>query len=385
MNTPNFDIVYEEVKLDLINEGIFDKFKSYFNKNWSLKEEFQAILPFVIKRVKNEFKNLYETNVPGVPELENNGKIEALDEGSSKPGFKVTYELSNDYVEQKLLPCLLQNKNSKFFKLNEKYKFSDRANNLNPELVIMLYTESTDELDLGKDGVQVKKLSIKNWDGKLYINFDVPSKPKDQSNISIGTIKVKLDVKDYDPLIIRMMEWFNNAGSGRTPDKELTASIGASLRDIFGVKQKENKLANYDRISKKSIVGNVGKTPEGVIKCSITFDKNLKKQHDLDADEYTRYSRKPASTNSNGMALPNNLHLSYQEDICELSKILTRVTLNQFANLILYTNTSDRGMAVISNDMQDLDSWESAVSNRTILGTKRKTSNKKIRYCMLYM
>jgi hypothetical protein len=63
MNTPNFDIVYEEVKRDLINEGIFDKFKSYFNKNWSLKEEFQAILPFVIKRVKNEFKNLYETYI----------------------------------------------------------------------------------------------------------------------------------------------------------------------------------------------------------------------------------------------------------------------------------------------------------------------------------
>ena len=213
MKNSQFNLLYEEVKRELITEGLFDKVKSYFKQTWSLEDEFKTILPFVVKRIKNEMASMYASNEPGMPDFLNESAIEKLDEGSSRPGFKVSYDLPQYYVEENLLPCLLKNPNTKFSKLNKKYNFDSRIDDLDSKVVIMLYTESDKDLDLGKPNVEIKKLSIKKWDGNLYLNFDIPDVDKDKSNINIGTIELNVKVTDYDSLSFRLLDWISTAGN----------------------------------------------------------------------------------------------------------------------------------------------------------------------------
>lgn len=126
-----FNLICEEIEDKLILEGIFD----FFKKDWPLEDELKTVLPIIKKKIILAFSNFYESGIPGTLPLDVEPSLELIDEGSSTPGFKVTWELNESYIKDDVLPCLLETK--KFKALNAKYKFTD----IDPELILRINAE----------------------------------------------------------------------------------------------------------------------------------------------------------------------------------------------------------------------------------------------------
>lgn len=353
MKNSQFNLLYEDVKRELIMEGLFDKVKSFFQTTWSVEDEFKTLLPFVLKKVDGEVKHLYSSDKPGKPIYTNanSPEITKHSEGSSDFGFDAIYYLDESYVEEDLLPCLMQSE--KFIQLNKKYKFEERKKYLDAQLIIKLNPQSDDELDLSKPEIEIKKLSIKKWLGNLYLNLACPGVEREQSNISLGTIDLSVIVKEYESFAMRLTRWLLTASrNDRTPDKNLTDSLGESIRAMFG-KQRKDKNPGYDKIEGKSLIGNIGKQPGATIKCSIKIDNAFKQSIELsDKQENT-------DTVDKDLELKNKLNLSYNEDVIDKNDILSRMTIDEFEKLITYAKPSDSGMQ-LSNDLTDVNTWEEA-------------------------
>jgi hypothetical protein len=89
MKNSQFNLLYEDVKREIIVEGVFDKLKSYFQKTWNVEEEFITLLPFVLTKVDGEITHLYSSDDPGKPIYTNQENPEVIkrSEGSSDFGF----------------------------------------------------------------------------------------------------------------------------------------------------------------------------------------------------------------------------------------------------------------------------------------------------------
>lgn len=366
MKNSQFNLLYEEVKRELIMEGLFDKVKSFFQKTWTVEEEFKTLLPFVLKKVNGEVKHLYSSDKPGTPVYTNtnNPEITKHSEGSSDFGFDAIYYLDESYVEEDLLPCLMQSE--KFIQLDKKYKFEERKKDLDAQLIIRLNPQSDDELDLSKPDVEIKKLSIKKWLGNLYLNLVCPGVEREQSNILLGTIDLSVIVKEYESFAMRLTRWLLTASrNDRTPDKDLTDSLADSIRSMFG-KQKKDRNPGYDKIEGKSLIGNIGKQPGATIKCFVKIDKAFKQSTEL--------SDKPDDINNTDkdLELKNKLNLSYNEDVIDKNDILSRMTIDEFERLITYAKPGDSGMQ-LREEFTDIDTWESATrSGNTLTSTGKQ-------------
>lgn len=364
MKNSQFNLLYEDVKRELIMEGLFDKVKSFFQKTWSVEEEFKTLLPFVLKKVDGEVKHLYSSDKPGMPVYTNtnNPEITKHSEGSSDFGFDAIYYLDESYVEEDLFPCLMQSE--KFIQLNKKYKFEERKKDLDAQLIIRLNPQSDDELDLSKPEIEIKKLSIKKWLGNLYLNLVCPGVEREQSNILLGTIDLSVIVKEYESFSSRLTTWLLQAGQGRVPDEELARSLGQSIKSLFTGKKEKDKNPGYDKIDGKSLIGNIGKQPGATIKCSVKIDKAFKQSVEL--------SDKQENTNTDkDLELKNKLNLSYNEDIFDKNDILSRMTIDEFERLITYAKPSDSGMQ-LREELTDIDTWESATRSGNILTSTGK-------------
>lgn len=177
-----FNLIYEELLLESRRQSFFKS----FSKNWTFEDQLEAILPFILKKCQLAITNFYEVGKPGEPQIINLPTIEPIDQGTQNPGFKITYDLSNEYVKNNLLPCLISDKRSRVYKLYKKYGFTSDETKL--VLVLNATLNKNFDLDLAKitkNKTKIPKFSIGNWDGKLYLNFKCPDVDRQKSNIQI--------------------------------------------------------------------------------------------------------------------------------------------------------------------------------------------------------
>lgn len=124
---------------------------------------------------------------------------------------------------------------------------------------------------------------------------------------------------------------------------------------MFGGKKPEDKTSRWDKIPRKSLIGNIGKVPGAKIRCSVKIDKEFKKQHELsDIDK----------NDTESLEFKNKLNLNYSEDFIDKNDILSRMSLEEFEHYITYAKTNDGDMQ-LSDDITDTATWESAKRSGT--------------------
>jgi len=62
-----FDILYESVMTDLLMEE--NALYKWLTKTWTLKEEFKALIPLLLKKIKLSFGSFYRDGQPGSPSI----------------------------------------------------------------------------------------------------------------------------------------------------------------------------------------------------------------------------------------------------------------------------------------------------------------------------
>jgi hypothetical protein len=62
-----FDILYESVMTDLLMEE--NALYKWLTKTWTLKEEFKALIPLLLKKIKLSFGSFYSDGRPGPPSI----------------------------------------------------------------------------------------------------------------------------------------------------------------------------------------------------------------------------------------------------------------------------------------------------------------------------
>ena len=222
MSLKNFDILCEETEINLITEG---SFLSWLNNEWKLEDELKTILPYIIKKINYVVSNFYETNLPGNFKLYDNPNFTPIDIGSATPGFEVVWNLDSEYIAEDVLPLLLKNKRSPFYRLNKKFNFTGRALELDPQFVMRINANADKDMDISKEDVYVKKFSINSWDGTLYFNFTCPGVDKDISRIRIGTIAVTLQVNKYEPFAFKLLNFLKTAGKNKVANRGIAGSL----------------------------------------------------------------------------------------------------------------------------------------------------------------
>jgi hypothetical protein len=107
------------------------------------------------------------------------------------------WDLDNEWSKTQLLPYLLKNVDngrdealSTLKDLKDTYNIESYAetHDLNLKLAARLYVNPgyKDNADFSKNNeIMVNKLSISNWSGKLYLNFDLPGVGRDESYLEI--------------------------------------------------------------------------------------------------------------------------------------------------------------------------------------------------------
>lgn len=64
-----FNLICEEQEINLLFEAKKDGLLSYFKKRWSLEDEFETMLEFMINKIKLAFTSVYESGKPGELQL----------------------------------------------------------------------------------------------------------------------------------------------------------------------------------------------------------------------------------------------------------------------------------------------------------------------------
>ena len=64
-NLKQFNLICEEQEINLLFEAKKTGILSFFQKRWSLEDEFETILEFIINKVKRAFHSAYESGKPG--------------------------------------------------------------------------------------------------------------------------------------------------------------------------------------------------------------------------------------------------------------------------------------------------------------------------------
>lgn len=147
----------------------------------------------------------------------------------------------------------LGKENNRFTLLNNKYHFQTN----DALVVIKLHTKPNENMDFSKPKVIIKKFSVSQWSGKIYINFEASGIDRTKSNIPIGDITV--DVKKSDSFLKKM---FKKVAYGED-DPEDPGLLQKAL-GLFG-----QKHASLD----------------SKIRVSIDFDDDLANDGELKLDE----------------------------------------------------------------------------------------------------
>ena len=71
-----FNLICEEILLEARKQSFLES----FSKKWFFEDEFDAILPFILKKCVLAFTNFYEQGKPGEPEITSEPDIELIDE-----------------------------------------------------------------------------------------------------------------------------------------------------------------------------------------------------------------------------------------------------------------------------------------------------------------
>ena len=393
----NFNIILEEKQIDLLFESKAG-FLSYFSKKWSLEDEFKAILPFIFDKVKLGFSNMCGDKQPGDLIISGSPEITTFDEGSEHPGFQASYVITDSYAKNNLIPALLKSKKSPFILLNKKYKFIEDTKNLNMHLIIRVSADAHGDLDLSKENLYVRKFSVKNWNGLIYLNLDIKNIDRHYSNVQIGTINTTVDVQEYKPLLNRLQEHLNKKDVQRDG---LIVSIGNAISKIFFFFLKKNN-ANWETIKSKGF--GHGKLSFGVpgakIKCVTNFDKNLKPDITLDNNTYdgnyeldydgrmyknkrNRYNHSKTSNEKSGYNKneQNNKHFDYTDTVKNEEVIKTIMPISLFEKVVLLFDKDPN--YEISYDMTDDESWTQAKKNGNVyIPIEQPVSNSSENVCV---
>lgn len=229
------NMLVESKQIDLIMESPATGLASYFEKHWSLEDEFVTMLPFMFKKLDFAFSNFFGTDAPGQLELdqaEDNPDIEPIDVGSPTPGFEASWEMNTDYLSGSVFPCLLKTEYGQ--KLNNKLNLTDPSTDISAHLIIRLNAEHTDlGLDLAKPNLKIPKFSISKWEGNVYLNFDGIG---DGSNyVAMGTITLTVKVKEYKDLLDRLHDFLNSLGKEKVKKDGLNNSIRCGDQQYISV------------------------------------------------------------------------------------------------------------------------------------------------------
>ena len=343
----NFNLIYEQKEIEYIFESK-NGLLSYFSKKWSFQDEFEALLPFIFNKVKLGFKNMCDNNEPGELIINGDPEIIPFDEGTEHPGFQVSYIINDNYTKQHLIPALLKSKNSPFIEIDKSYNFSKIKGDLNFQLVIRLSAYSND-LDLTKPNLYIRKFSIKEWSGAVYLNLNIKNINRKYSNVQIGTIRTTIEVSEYKPLLNRISEKLTKKDVQKDG---LIDSIGNIISNIFGDSNKKND-ANWDKIKAHGF--GHGKLSYGVpgaeIKCVVNFDKDLKPKITLNS------SFNNLNLNSN-FNLNSSNNFKYIDTIINTKIIKQHIPLSLFyKNILLFNKTSKYEL---DNNFKNDDSWTKA-------------------------
>lgn len=278
-----FNLICEQQQINLIYEANKKGLQLFLSKRWSLEEEFECMLEFIKRKVETAFTNIYD-NQPGELQLRGDPDITEINQGTQEPGYKVEYNIDDDYIKNNLFPYLKQI--NYFIELNERFHFFDQQEPYDAKLILKVYANS-EKYDLSKSNIQIPKFGIEKWSGDIYFNFKCVGVDRNKSSINVGDISIKVEVKEYKGLIEKFLDVLNGISRDHVEDEGLNKTLGDGLFNIFGTKKKKNK-GQWDRIeTQKGLLG--GKVPGANIKCIVTLDKTKTKVQDTLDRDYNSY------------------------------------------------------------------------------------------------
>ena len=324
---------------------------------------------------------------PGNLQIGDTPEITTFDEGTETPGFQASYYINDNYAKNNLIPALLNNTNSPFIALDKKYKFSQESGDLNIQLIIRVNANPSDEDDLSKQNVYVKKFSIKNWNGEIYLNLNIKNIDRKYSNVQIGTINTTVNVKEYKPLIERLSDRLTKTD---IKQEGLAFSIGNAISKLFNKSEKQD--SKWAEVKPK-----ISGIPGAQIKCVVNFDRNLKKNITLNSDYLLdfginrsrryRYSRwyNPINNNlTNTSKAPQQQNkFKYTDTYIDINAIKKLIPIKDFENAMLIFKKDP--LYEISLDITDDDSWTQAKKNGNLYEPIEKEVDNKTEEVCLYI
>lgn len=348
-----FNLICENLEAQLILEAKNKSLFSFFSKRWGLEDELEILLPFIKSKINSVFSNIYETGKPGEINLEDEPSIEPIDVGTDNPGFELKWQLDSSYVQDNLFPIIFEKPDSRFSKLTKQYKLSPD----NVEFVIRINADNP-KADLSKPEVQIKKLSIPNWNGDIYLNFEIPEIDRSKSNVKIGTIKLNVTVEEYQSLIVKLGDFMENFGNGVADDGGLFGAIGEGLANLFNKSSKKPK-DDIDEIKRNGLEN----IPGAKIKCTVQFNDELKKDielggkknhwdWDLDDDDKTKWD-------------PDFLYTDVVKDTDKIEEIMPLIDFEK--NAVKFNKTDDTNIAY---ELTDDQTWTPAKRNGRFYSTE---------------
>ena len=96
-----FTDIYNNIIIEDNNKSLLQKF---FNKPWTLREELQAILPVINRKVQLSMANMFGNDIPGELKM-SDCEITGIDKGSQTPGFEIKCKIQDSYKAE-IIKCL---------------------------------------------------------------------------------------------------------------------------------------------------------------------------------------------------------------------------------------------------------------------------------------